>query len=264
MYASDVARGHEIPVGVVLWSKDRQFRGIRVIRPDERLSGLRHHAHDLGRIHFVQEQLLHWMSEGLPYAPGPLEPDDDGWWKHARELLIHGTQLTLPCPIDVEPSDEALSSLFASVVGPHMPAREHAKYINGQITECLGDLAPRFQANCHLNGFEGRMVRVTRAYRGRAGWVVVEAVNLTNQPDQAAWVTVGKLLSVKAATAAECIVGYLPPPHGLNGEAPLVKFIMKETGAIAFDLITEKDKLKDAAYKSVAKVGDQPQLEDGE
>lgn len=259
MYSSDPARAHEIPIGVALWSKDDQFTGLRFINEQERVSRLRSQR-DLALIRFVEEKLRHWMSDNLPYSSGELKPYEDQWWHHVRNLLIHGVQLTPPRPIDVEPTDESLSSLFASVVAPHLPTKENVKYINGQIAESLGPLATEFRGNCKVNGFEGREVRVTRAYKGKAGWVIVEGLNLAHEPDQATYVTVGKLLSIKAAALAEFIIGYLSP-HGLNGEAALVKFIRKHTGAEAFDVVRQKDELRNAAYKSVAKVGEQPQLE---
>lgn len=98
--------------------------------------------------------------------------------------------------------------------------------IDRRVTDCLGDLADRFDKNAKLAGGYGSEVRVMRAFQGQRGWVVVEALNLRAHAVEAADQIFGKLSRLRLGPSnVDLIVGYVASEHGLNGERALVKVI---------------------------------------
>jgi hypothetical protein len=255
-YVTDVDRSLSVPIGVVLWSAAHEFVDVRVLETDERIASIRH-PKDFALIHLAVTNLKAWIADRrLPYAENPAAPWTDAWWVEARSLMIHRVRSSEPSPIDLANADPVaeIDVLFESVVAPFRRPAQSKKKIHGEIARCLGDLAECFEYRERLEGYKHREIRVLRAYRGEHRMVVVEGLNLAAAPDEHADQMLGKLLRLREGNRAlDLVVGYLPSPHGLNGEASLVEYLKEKTGAKAFDLIRERQQLHDTAADLVQK-----------
>lgn len=257
-YTIDPARGTEVPIGIALWSKEHRYADVRLIEGDERLNSFRHRDHPY--VDLVKEKVASWMSQGsLPYYDGHVEPWDNRWWAHVKDLLVHRTRLSEPRPIDLTSPERDLELLYESIVAPHRPEQERAVRVDGEITRCLNDLAGKFISRRAVLGYGDRPVTVTRAYEGRCATVVIEGVNLAADPDASSDLAAGKLLRIRDGHPRPCqmIVGYLTSPGGLNGEKVLVDFLCMRTGARAFDLMKERSEFYRQADESVAEADGQ-------
>jgi hypothetical protein len=108
-----------VPVGVALWSPEKRWVGIRLVRENERLAGFDADRH-LPFVRLVEEKIQRWQQTGkLPYQESPIPPFDDRWWRHVRELLVHQIRLSEPRPIDCREPEAEIEVLYESVVGPH-------------------------------------------------------------------------------------------------------------------------------------------------
>jgi hypothetical protein len=192
----------------------------------------------------------------LPGARQDLTPQADEWWLTASKLLVHSVRLSEPQAIDVsEDPDTNLEMLFESIVGPHRQRQEQHERIDRALARCLGDELASVFERADLDGFGGREVRVTKAYKGRRGWVVLEGVNLAGQDAEremdATTCRLQRLRRGKQAGEIEIILGYIASPHGLNGERSLVEFAREMTGANVFDVRNDGVGLRDAARRSL-------------
>jgi hypothetical protein len=261
-FVLDPARDTAMPIGVALWSPGRRFVKIRLLSETEKLTGFNVEEY-YPFVRMVRSKVEHWMETGeLPFAEVPVSPFEDAWWQHVRKLLIHRVRLSEPRPIDCRSPEDELEPLYETVVAPHRSRKEQRTRINGEITRCLGTLAPRFQVRPSLPGFRDRNVRVLRAYKGQHGWVVIEAVNLaTNNADEESDATVGKLLRLREGgrglERCAIMVGYLAPPEGLNGTGVLLDWIRERTNAKTFDLAKERAEFFATADRLVAQTDGQ-------
>lgn len=257
---TDTTHGIEIPVGVALWSPERQFADVRLVGSDESLEKFK--QRDAPYVDLVHEKVRHWMKSGhLPHCDAHLEPWDNAWWTHVRELLIHRTKISEPRPIESSNPAKDLDTIYEMVTAKARPVRERATRVDGAITRCLNDLSQKFVARKAVPGYHGRSVTVTRAYEGRHATVIIEGVSLAADPDAASDLAVGKLLRIRNSERTyKVIVGYLTSPGGLNGERVLVDFLREATGAKAFDLMNERSELYNEAEAMMLSADDQSRL----
>jgi hypothetical protein len=231
-----------VPVGVALWSEERQSYGLKMLDQKDRIRGFRN---DLSWrfLALAKDQLKYWETAGIPYG-GDAKPWSDTWWRVVRGVFVHELQLSEARTIDTDEPTKAVDALFESVVAPHRHETARATRIAGIVHEALGDLASCFDYRAPMPGYGNRSVRVMRAYQGRYGAVVVEGLNLSvhGQADINTWQVLGKLRLLLAGPDRKrvaVVVGYLPSPEGLNGEKALVECLREETGADVFDLRTQ-------------------------
>lgn len=254
-FAVDDAAAVNVPVGVALWSPQRPWVGLRFVKPRERLIRFHWHEH-YPYVALIQEKIRGWMESGsLPYGPEPLAPHQTQWWTHLREVLIHRIRLSEPRPIDCSDPDQEIEPLYEAVVAPYLAPREQRARVAGEIRRCLDDLARKFKPKQEFTGYKQRKVRVMRAYDGPSSTVVIEGVNLANaQAEQHSDAVVSRLLRLKAGwnKRLDVLVGYLSSPEGLNGEHVLVDWIEEQTGAKAFDLLSQRDQFRQEAGNLVA------------
>ena len=252
----DEAGAVSVPIGVALWSPEKDWVDFRLVGEKERLKQFKSQQ-DFPFIRLANEKIRHWLTcEKLPYAEQPLQPSSDSWWRHARQLLIHRVRLSEPRPIDCrDPADE-LEPLYEAVVGAHRSEKEARTRVDGLITKCLDNLSGKFQARRELAGYRGRHIRVLRSYEGKKGWVIIEGVNLTSpKADYETDAAVSRLLRLREGLKKkpQVLVGYLASPEGINGEEVLVDWIRTKTQAGVFDLITQRKDFHDAADAMFAK-----------
>lgn len=252
-YTQDESRGIRTPVGIVLWSDDHEFAGVRVVAPSERSLGLKQADCDV--VSFVRDKLVSWIeSKSLPYSQEQLSPYEDAWWVHAARLLTHRVTLSEPRAVEALNPNEDLETIYERQINPNSDSfgRESAERINGAVARGLRSLARYFQARKLLPGFKDRPITVTRVYEGEHAVVVVEGVNLCSNPEMNADAAVSRLLRLLAAPSAhyKLMVGYLAPDV-INGEAVLVDWLKEQTHAAAFDLTKEADQFFETARAMV-------------
>jgi hypothetical protein len=254
----DDAGAVAVPIGVALWSPERQWAKFRMVEEGERLRQF-NSRENYPLVRFVRQKLEKWLSTNkLPYSEGPMTPYVDDWWRHVRDLLIHQVRLSEPRSIDCRNPDEELEPLYEAIVSSHRSREEQRARVDGEIRKCLNGLSDTFKSRQPLLGFGGRQVEVLRSYHGSQGWVVIEGVNLATQEAEAkADATVSRLLRVREGLRepAEIIVGYLASPEGLNGEKVLVDWIEHKTQARVLDLVKQRTIFHDTAENLVAKAG---------
>ena len=252
----DDAGAIRIPIGVALWSPEKDWAGFRLVGEKERLKQFKSQEH-FPFVRLASEKIRHWIKcKELPYAHKPLVPTSDEWWRHVRDLLIHRIRLSEPRPIDCRDPEEEIEPLFEAVVAAHRPEKEARTRVDGIITKCLNELSGRFQARQELSGYGGREIKVLRSYQGPKGWVIIEGVNLASpKADYETDATVSRLLRLREGLkkSSQLLIGYLASPEGLNGEEVLVDWMRAKTHAEVFDLITQRNHFHDAANAMVAK-----------
>lgn len=139
-FVADPLRDLSVPIGIVLWSPESRYLGMRLVGEKEKIKGLDPQM-DQPLVRLVHSQIQTWIETGkLPHALEPISPSDDRWWRHVRELLVHRVKLSEPRPIDCHEPDQELEVVYEAVVGPHRPVREHWMRIDGEITKCLKHL----------------------------------------------------------------------------------------------------------------------------
>ena len=199
-----------------------------------------------------------WGKEHCHTRPRRLSPTDDGWWRHVAKLLQHQIWLSDPKPIDCRDPDAEIEPLYEAIVSANRPLRAQRIRVASEIRGCLNGLNRQFKAKEKLPGFGGRDVEVLKAHRGRHGTVVIEGVNLATKnaemQSDAAASRLERLLQGQGEAECKVLLGYLPSPDGLNGEAVLLDWIRQRTGAEVFDLRQQRDQLHDAAAASLARV----------
>lgn len=253
-YVKDVQRDLTIPVGIALWSNDGQFANTRFVRKDGKVARISK-VDDLPYIDLVVRKLGDWLATGeLPYQQSQSSPYTDEWWRHVRNLLIHRVRISEPLSVDCQDPESELEPLFMSVVRPDTP-EDAPERIDSILRSALGDpIADEFHRG-HVDGYAGKPVQVMRVFRGTAADVILDAVNLSNKdaPERADEI-VGKLQRARLngdgqkhkSRSVLAIVGYVSSPGGLNGEAYLKNWIEQGGEAKAFDLVRERDQLRDA------------------
>ena len=253
----DTARAVTVPIGVALWSPEKQWVKVRLVHQDERLKQFNATEH-YPFVSLVEQKIDQWVSAGsLPYSEGPVAPFVDDWWKTVRELLVHRVRLSEPRPIDCRNPEEELEPLYESIVSSHRSPREQRARVDSEIRRCLQNVASKFESRQELAGFGGRPVKVLQSHHGPRGWLVIEGVNLASRKaefDTDAMVS--RLLRLREGLQEQpnTIVGYLASPDGLNGESILVEWIRAQTNAQVFDLMTQRDHLREEAEALLAKV----------
>jgi hypothetical protein len=259
-FSVDEARGTSIPVGVALWSSQREWVDIRLVEEGDKLADFSRLLH-YPFVNFVREKVKNWIGSGqLPYSKEKVSPWEDHWWEHVRELLIHRVRISEARPIDCHDPGKEIGPLFDSIVAPSKPLGDVNTRIDGHIRECLGNLSDKFQYHASLPGYGDRKVRVMRAYHGAQGWVIVEGVNLaTENAESQSDAVASKLQRLIEGLQEQCevIVGYLPPEGGLNGESVLINWIHRVTQAKIFDVKRDRDNLRHEATRLMAKVDGQ-------
>jgi len=250
-----------VPIGVALWSPERQWVKVRLVEEKERLKQFKSQEH-FPLANLVREKIQQWIAaKELPYCDQPVTPSVDAWWRHVRDLLVHRVRLSEPRSIDCHDPEEELEPLYESVVSSHRSQRERRTRVAGEIGRCLHELPPavcqKFKARQTLDGFGGREVKVLRSYRGNQGWVVIEGVNLaSSKAEEETDATVSRLLRLREGVKknAEILIGYLASPEGLNGERVLVDWMARQTEASVFDLTQQRNEFRETAENLVAKV----------
>lgn len=245
----------EIPVGVALWNSCDADDGVqlRILSGADRLPGFKQEW--MPYLDLVSTQIHGWLHEKhLPYDTDNLEPRDDAWWKHLRNLLVHRVRVSEPKAIDCRDANEEADLLFEAVVRPQKSEDERRHRVDRVLTESLGNLSKKFSRGS-VSGFYGRPVPVKRFLQDGTKLLVLEGVNLASgDAEKETDALVSKLLRInevrdessssesKIGGKMVALVGYLTSPGGLNGEAALVKWIEQKAGARTFDLIRDKDR----------------------
>src|SRR5882757_7720027 len=98
-FITDELRRTEVPVGIALWNNKNNRVQIRIASHKEKLKGFKHEW--IQHLEMISSQMHFWISEGhLPYGRANLKPQNDDWWKHLRNLLVHRVRLSEPKAID--------------------------------------------------------------------------------------------------------------------------------------------------------------------
>jgi hypothetical protein len=254
-FAPDEKEVLRIPVGVALWSSQREWVDIRLLHSDERLTRFNSQEHH-PYVALVEDKIRHWIcKKQLPYGGSESCPYETGWWNLVKELLVHRVRLTEPRPIDCSDPDSEIEPLYEAVVASHRAQRERRTRVAGEIRKCLNGLGRKFRSSQALPGFGGRQVRVLRCYDGPSSIVIIEGVNLaSNQAEQQSDAVVSKLLRLREGVKkkVEFLVGYLASPEGLNGEKALVEWIEHRADAKTFDLLRQRQQFRQTAGDMVA------------
>jgi len=247
-FLSDELRRTEIPIGIVLWSTMEPQVQLRLAKHTENVKGFKQEWTPY--LDLVSSQISHWLtSRQLPYGNDGLIPNQDEWWRHLRNLLVHRIRLSEPKTIDCRDVVEEAELLFEAVVQPARSEVERRNRVDRAITVGLGNLSRRFHRGT-VGGYRGRAVPVKRFAEDQRRLIILEGVNLAAQnAERDADALVSRLLRIKAyadesshVKAITTFVGYLASPSGLNGEAALVEWIQEKGGARTFDLVREKEK----------------------
>jgi hypothetical protein len=265
-FVTDELRRTEIPVGIALWSS-RSHEGvqIRLASDKEKIAGFRQEW--MPYLDLVSSQLQGWLAEGrLPYDTAKLEPKNDAWWRHLRNLLVHRVRISEPKAIDCKNAREEADLLFEAVVQPQRPEEEKKHRVDRALTTSLGSLSKKFSRGM-VTGFYGRPVPVKRYLQDGEKLLVLEGVNLaSSDAEKETDALVSRLLRISAVDGSSpshgglerqmvAIVGYLTSPGGLNGEAALVKWIEEKAGAQTFDLVREKERFAGSVESEMFELG---------
>lgn len=259
-YTKDPKRDVSIPVGVALWSPEAEWVKTRLIRPTERVPKL-NRTEDYPYIDLVARKMENWLTaRRLPYQTEDAAPTSDSWWRHLQNVLIHKVRVSEPLSIDCVDPDAELDPLFTSIVNLS-DTEEVTTRIDGLITKSLGDRLSKVLKRGALQGFAGKPVQVMRLFQGERANVIVEAVNLAVQDaDKEADAMVGKLWRARTNGSPEkrefiAFVGYYSSPGGLNGEAFLKDWIEQKAQVETFDVIREKERLRQAVERALHQAG---------
>lgn len=254
-YLTDPERGRTVPVGVALADPGTGRVMLRFPEPGEKvrsITGQRPRT----LVQSTREQLMDWVSTGeVPYGDPGMVPGSSPWWAVVRDLLSFSVRARPPLAIDCTAPEDDLESLYEAVVGPSFPANEARERIDSRLKRALGDeLGRRLQPAVQIAGYANKPVQVRCAACSPSGWVVVDAVNLSNssQAEASADALASKLMRLRRGqTVAALFVGYLASPGGLNGETYLKRWIEEQTGARAFDTTTEAEAFRQAVARSL-------------
>jgi len=254
-YVTDPERGQSLPAGVAIADPGTGRVMLRFPAPSEKVRGI---AGPQARMLMgtTREQIEEWAATGnIPYGDASMVPGSSAWWELVRDLLSFSVRARPPLAIDCTAPEEDLESLYEAVVGPSFPASEARQRIDSRLRRALGDeLGRRLRPAVQIPGYEQKAVQVRCAACSPSGWVVVDAVNLSNssQAEASADALASKLMRLQRGQAvAALFVGYLASPGGLNGETYLKRWIEEQTGARAFDTTTEAEAFRRAVARSL-------------
>jgi hypothetical protein len=155
--------------------------------------------------------------------------------------------------------ERELDLLFEAVVQPMISSERRLKRIDGAIADALGDAASHFRRSVGVQAFKGRDETVLRGVVGTEAAVVIEGVNLAAASARRdADALVSKLLRIREAPAGvplRVVVGYVTSPGGLNGEADMRDWIMKQITDNVFDIVHEPKRFRAAALDELREAG---------
>lgn len=264
-FISDWNRQIAVPVGVAIWSQEEQSFFLRLASKGERVNDL---SLDEASPHVraFEQQIGKWVaSSNLPYSRHDFRPLSDEWWIHVAGLLRFRVRLDEPQPIDCVAPDVEVDALFEAAVRPSVSRQQRAQRLETLIKNAIGPQNnSRLQSKTQVFGYENKPIGVLKAYHNHGQVFIVEAVNLAGKDAERDADALASKLSrinegpyqgnVRAATA------YFASPNGLNGEAHLVDWIGKMSGARVFDVVREASALKEYTETNLAELDPHPTL----
>lgn len=254
----DPLRNDTVPVGAVAWDPDRSWFDIRVVDETQRLRGLNKSRRRIVELNAAQ--LRRWAGERrVPYAgQEDLAPTRTEFWQAAGAVMTSSVLLDPPKAMEPLKTEDEFEALFEAVVQPTESEGQRAARADSALTEALGPLADDVPKGLTVPAFRHRQEEVHRGARGRAGTLLVEAVNLAaQQARKDADAMVSRLLRILAADDDErtrVVIGYRSSPGGLNGESDLRDWMVDQVTSEVFDVIREANELRTATKRRLLEI----------